>query len=205
MAGYGNTSKTRVCTGEQVWERTDTSSSFPVLVAKHYDADYQVNAISGRGIVRNYDGFVGSTLPEVYSKILFDEKERWSNPQWHPQIIWIDLGSNDFATPLHPTEKWKSQDELQQDFQATYLAFVKQLRSRQPDAFFILSASGKECEAEVKSVVEKWKAMGEKRVGYVRFPELTLEGCDWHLTVEDDEKVMGTLVTYIDREIGNAW
>jgi len=27
------------------------------LVARRFDADYQVNAISGRGLVRNYDGF----------------------------------------------------------------------------------------------------------------------------------------------------
>jgi hypothetical protein len=35
---------------------TDNSQAFGPKVAKHYAADYQVNAISGRGIVRNFNG-----------------------------------------------------------------------------------------------------------------------------------------------------
>jgi len=204
-AGYGNLSPTRECTPEQVWERTDTSSSFPVLVAKHYNADYQVNAISGRGIVRNYDGFVGSTVPEAYPYTLFDKTVRWNDPRWNPQIIWIDLGSNDFATPLHPTEKWKTPAELHTDFQNTYIAFVKRLRARQPRAYIILSASGKEFADEVTGVVAKLNAEGEKHIGYMLFPDLQLTGCNWHLTIQDNQKLLGMMMDYIDHEIGQDW
>src|SRR5436190_1638011 len=47
--GYGNTSKTRDCTQDDVWSTTDSSAAFGPQVARHYDADYQINAISGRG------------------------------------------------------------------------------------------------------------------------------------------------------------
>ncbi|HEY9153624.1 MAG TPA: GDSL-type esterase/lipase family protein [Opitutaceae bacterium] len=205
MAGYGNTSNTRDCTPEQVWLRTDTSSSFPVLLAKHYNADYQVNAVSGRGIVRNYDGFVGFTIPEVYSYTFFDKTVSWNNPKWSPEIIWIDLGSNDFATPVHPNEKWKTRDELRDDFQTTYLAFVQKIRERNPHAHLILSASDKGFAPDLKGVIEKLKALGETKVGYMLYPDLQLMGCNWHLTLEDDQKVAGMMMTYIDKEIGADW
>ncbi|OYW80024.1 MAG: hypothetical protein B7Z26_07105, partial [Asticcacaulis sp. 32-58-5] len=91
--GYGNTSPKRECTTEEVWATTDTSHAFGPLTAKHYNADYQINAFSGRGVVRNYDGFAGDTLPGLYPYALFDGKtvspgKGW----WQPQIIVIGLG-----------------------------------------------------------------------------------------------------------------
>src|SRR5207237_1246644 len=53
--GYGNTSPGRACTEDQVWATTDTSRGIAPLTAARYAADYQVNAISGRGVVRNYN------------------------------------------------------------------------------------------------------------------------------------------------------
>jgi hypothetical protein len=47
--GYGNTSGKRQCTEDEVWATTDTSQAFGPLTAHHYKADYQINAISGRG------------------------------------------------------------------------------------------------------------------------------------------------------------
>src|SRR6185312_14756892 len=97
--GYGNTSRTRECTQDDVWKTTDNSQSFGPLIAGHYAADYQINAISGRGIVRNYNGTPGDTLPVAYPYVLFDKKEEYSDPHWKPQIIVISLGTNDFSTP----------------------------------------------------------------------------------------------------------
>lgn len=48
--GYGNTSEQRICKGDEVWSTTDNSLAFGPLTATHYGADYQVNAISGRGV-----------------------------------------------------------------------------------------------------------------------------------------------------------
>ncbi len=49
-------SASRQCTREQVRLLTDTQAAYPALVARQFDADHQVNAISGRGLVRNYNG-----------------------------------------------------------------------------------------------------------------------------------------------------
>ena len=47
MTGYGDRSTTRQCTDEERRARTDTQQGFAALTAKHFDADYQINAISG--------------------------------------------------------------------------------------------------------------------------------------------------------------
>lgn len=67
------------------------------VAAQFYDADYRVHAISGRGVVRNYDGFAGDTPPQAYPYVLFDHSVRDKDDGWQPQAIVIALGTNDFS------------------------------------------------------------------------------------------------------------
>ena len=120
-AGYGNTSPKRECPGEEIWATTNTQLAFGPLTAKHYNADYRINAISGRGIIRNYNGSDGLHLPQAYPfDINQDGKTLTRNSDsWAPQIIVIGLGTNDFSTPLNPGENWKTRDEEHADYEAT--------------------------------------------------------------------------------------
>ena len=43
-SGYGTTSTKRDCTADEIRATTDTQQAFGPLLAKHYDADYQINA-----------------------------------------------------------------------------------------------------------------------------------------------------------------
>jgi lysophospholipase L1-like esterase len=198
--GYGNTSTSRDCTADQVWLTTDTSQGFAVQTAKRFGADYQVNAISGRGIVRNYGGFAADTLPQAHPFVLFDKSETYNDPAWHPQLIVVGLGTNDFSTPLHAGEKWKSRDELHSDYETTYLELLKRLRSRNPAAFFILWSldNGRgEIEAEVSKVARLWRANGETRVAFVPLHGTAMTGCHFHPSTDDDAlmaKAIGDII-----------
>jgi hypothetical protein len=44
------------CTGNEVHRTTNADLSFGALTARRLNADYQINAFSGRGMVRNYNG-----------------------------------------------------------------------------------------------------------------------------------------------------
>lgn len=199
--GYGNISPKRECTVDEVWATTDASQGFGPLVARHYDADYQINAISGRGIVRNWDGTPGDPLPIAYPYVLFDKKTAYKDATWRPQIMVVELGTNDFSTQLHPQERWKSRDELHADFEATYVRFVKQLRAANPKAFFILMASDGadgEIQAEVQKVLGRLRAAGEQRIDFIPMNALPMTGCHFHPSTADDQTVAELLIRYID-------
>jgi len=205
--GYGNTSGKRQCTRDEIWATTDTSKAFGPLTANHYGADYQINAFSGRGMVRNYGGFIGDPLPALYPYALYDGKTPYDAPDWNwsPQIIVIGLGTNDFTTPLHDGEKWKTRDELHADYEATYVKFVQSLRAQNPDAYFILMATDQvdgEIQSEVKKALAAIQAAGETRITFLPMNNLNFGGCDYHPDTDDDRKISDTLITWIDAHPG---
>ncbi len=199
--GYGNISTKRDCTQDEVWATTDTSLAMPALTARRYGADYQVNAISGRGIVRNYDGAPGDTVPAAYPFTLFKSAKRYVDPSWHPSLFVIALGTNDFTTPLKPTEPWKTRDALHADYENRYVAFVKQLRARDPDAHVVLWATDMadgEIASEVGKVAARLKAEGERNVTFVPVTGLAFTGCHAHPSTADDARITTALAGYID-------
>lgn len=205
--GYGNTSSTRDCSDDDVWRTTDSTRAFGPNMARHYGADYQVNAISGRGIVRNYAGGPGDPLPVAYPYALLDHSARYEDPAWRPQVIVIALGTNDFSTALKPGEKWQSRDELHADYQATYLRFLEGLRARNPAAYFVVWATDMadgEIEAEAGKVVAQRQSAGDRRITFVPIHGLEMTGCHWHPSVADDDAIATTLMRVIDAE-PTAW
>ena len=198
--GYGNQSATRDCTEERVWETTDTSAAFGPLLAKRYGADYQVNAISGRGVVRSYGGANVDSLPEAYPFILFDRKQPYADTSWRPRLIVIGLGTNDFSTDLHAGEKWRSRAALRADFEAAYVRFVQQLRRSNPRASFILWAAGPadgEVASETRRVVERLQSEGERRIAFVEADGLAFAGCNHHPSLADDRIIADRLASAI--------
>lgn len=199
--GYGNTSPSQECSGEQVWATTDNTRAFGPVTARHYQADYRINAISGRGVVRNYNGFAADPLPVAYSHLLFDHGERDAATSWHPQVIVIALGTNDFSTPLNPGEPWKTRAALHADYEASYVKFVQALRAANPQARFVLWATdgaNGEIEAEVRTVLAKLKAAGETRIDFVPVHKLTMSACHGHPSVADDKTISDALIKQID-------
>lgn len=202
--GYGNTADQAAfpatCTTAEVWDTTDTSQGIAPRLARRYGADYQVNAISGRGIVRNYNGFAADTLPQAYPYTLFDHATRYEDTAWKPQVIVIALGTNDFTTALNPGEKWATRDALHADYEATYVSFVTSLRARNPQAYFLLWATdmaGGEIAAEVAKVAERLHAAGESRVAFLPMHDIAFTGCHAHPSLADDAKIAKALGDYM--------
>ncbi len=201
--GYGNTSPTRDCSNDDVWKTTDNTQAFGPVAARHYGADYRVHAISGRGIVRNYDGFTADQLPLAYPYTLFDHSATADGALWQPQVIVIALGTNDFTTPLRDAERWKTRAELHADYQATYVKFVQSLRAHNPKAYFVLwstDMAGGEIADQVRKVAEQLKAGGERRLSYVPVQGLTMGGCHYHPSVDDDKTIAQALIKVIDAQ-----
>lgn len=209
MSGYGNRSPKRICTSEEIRLTTDTQQGFAALTAKHFNADYQINAISGRGLIRNYGGVVPEyAMSEVYPFVLLDKTVPYRSDDWNPQIIMVKLNA-DFATALTAGEAWTDQKALNSDYAKAYRSFAIGLHKRYPNAAFLMWGP------DISKITDQ-KALGEIRVrqrvlsdearrigiqfaGFVPGPaELEGTGCDYHPSLSDHRALSAALISYIE-------
>jgi len=119
---------------------TNSYAAFGPALARSFGAEYQLNAISGRGLVRNLNGILpDKSFATYYDYTLHSarntnhESPRWDFASWHPQVIVIGLGINDFqANPPYA-------DTVA--FDKAYQALLDSLRNRHPGVKFILCAT----------------------------------------------------------------
>ena len=200
--GYGNMSRGRVCTGEEVHDLTNTQRAFGPLLAKRFDADYRINAYSGFGIVRNYAGGEPAlSLPAIYDRAIPGEERAAPPGSWRPQLIVINLGTNDFSTELKSGERWTDAEQLRADYRQRYGRFLRVLMERQPQARFILMGSDA-FFGEVEQVAAALAPEARAKVTTLRFGELDLQGCDWHPSLADHEKLAAQLGEAIEARPG---
>jgi lysophospholipase L1-like esterase len=195
--GYGDTSAKRTCTAAELRDTTDTQQAFGPVLARRLGADYRVNAYSGFGIVRNYDGSrPGESMPGLYERMIpSDPTPVETDPGgWHPQIIVINLGTNDFSTALHAGEPWANQNALRTAYRARYAQFARDVMARQPGARLILMAS----DAFIGDV-EQVASELHGEVSTVRVSGLDLGGCDWHPSLADHRHMADLLQAEIAR------
>lgn len=123
--GYGTEGKSK---DEPFKAETENCNlAYGAILSRFFDADYTFIAHSGRGAVRNY----GDTLRESkisMKDLMLRTLDHDSNaPLWDftksdykPDIVVINLGSNDFSTKPHPTRM---------EFTAAYARILSQIRS----------------------------------------------------------------------------
>ena len=202
--GYGAASSGRTCSDDDVWRTTDNSLAFGPQVARRFDADYRVMALSGRGMLRNYANAAGDTLPAAYARLLPGDAApavASDDPDWSPQLIVIALGTNDFSTPVAPGEPWKDGDALTAAFVTRYVDFVQSLHRRHPAARFLLLASDAGDGAAERAIrrVHAQLVAGKAPVADVfALGKLTLEACNWHPSRADQEGIARRLVGAIE-------
>ena len=198
--GYGNTSPSHECNNDELFETTNTHFAFGPLVGQHFNADYHINASSGFGIVRNYNGHSpDKSLIGLYPFTLYNNHYIYSS-NWQPQVIVIGLGTNDFSTPLNEGEKWKTRTQLQQDYIHKYVEFVGSLQRKNPKAHFILMASDKaegEIADQVGKVLAQLKANGTQNIDSIIFSGLEYGGCHWHPSAKDDQQIANRIIEHL--------
>lgn len=92
------------------------------LVSRYFDAEYTFISHSGQGAVRNYGDEKRTSTICMQERMMrtFDmDTLLWNNDSYHPNLVVINLGSNDFSTEPHPYRK---------EFVDGYLKLIKQIR-----------------------------------------------------------------------------
>ena len=208
--GYGNEISVDDPTGyTYTTENSNAYNAWGAIAARDLDAEYLATAYSGRGIYRNYSGGGGETLPEMYLKSIPDGSSAiWDVHQFTPDVLVINLGTNDFSPGLDVD----TMDDAQAEFELTYLEFVETLRSYYPQAVFILAVgpmlsdgypSGYRALTRVResleAIVAARAADGDGDVHFLELPQQSAPyGEDWHPTVATHMSMAGDLADLID-------
>ncbi|MEV6181022.1 RICIN domain-containing protein [Streptomyces sp. NPDC052015] len=199
--GYGNLSTSRTCTWDQVKRTTNADVSYGALTARRLNADYQINGYSGLGMVRNYNG--GS--PDVTYRTFYDRAllnvsgDVWQNPgTWRPQVVVVNLGTNDFSTAINPGEPWTS-DSLAAGYRTAYGDFIQKLRTRYGSGTTIVAVGAGQYAGHVQQVVKARNDAGDSRVRYWFLDDSGLDflGCDWHYSARDDRLIADRLTSFL--------
>jgi len=201
-AGYGSLSTTRDCTGDEVNRTTDAGQSFAALAARRLGADYQINAFSGRGMVRNYNGGEPGTDYRTYydRALLAVDGDVWAKPRsWRPQLVVVGLGINDFSTAINPGEPWTA-DALVAAYRAAYHGFLDKLRARYgPAATIVVSATHMSNTTVFAETAERIVQERDDRVRYWYYSNEGLDymGCHWHPSLHDHQVIAERLLDYL--------
>lgn len=108
----------------------DSYYSYAGQTAKILGAEAHIICGSGRGIYVNFNGTMAGRIPEVYGLTGTHSPlvVAWDHGQWHPDVIVMNLGTNDFASGKNDSAH----------FVNATVDFVQQLRSLHPDAKIVI-------------------------------------------------------------------
>ncbi|MGW2471896.1 SGNH/GDSL hydrolase family protein [Streptomyces sp. NPDC001665] len=205
--GYGNVAGTGVCDAEHVKRSTNSDVSHSALAARRLDADYQINGLSGLGMVRNVAGICPDlTYRTYYDRALLDvDGDVWQNPgTWRPDIVVVNLGSNDFSD-LTPGESW-TPDGLALAYRTAYDEFLRKLRTRYGPGTSLVAVGFDRNAEHVRQVVDARNDAGDSGVHYwsLDLSALDFLGCDGHTSARDDRLIADRLVPFL-RGLPRGW
>jgi len=205
----------RTCNDEKLLRTTNTQRAQGAIAAQLLSADYQINAFSGLGIVRAYNGSKDfSPFPHYYKRVLMNRESPKYNPQrppfglpWRPQVVVVALGTNDFSTPLQPHEStlFADRESLRNQFRHRYAQFLDLLREQYPGVRFALVSTNVGEEDELKEalalLLEEQEKAGHRDLFTVDLSTLTLYGCHWHPDLIDQKRNGKKLAEAIAQEM----
>jgi lysophospholipase L1-like esterase len=171
--------------------------TYGAMAARKFGADYTCIAWSGRTM------WPGNTMNEVYDRTLpTDTASRWNFSQWTPDVVVINLSSNDFAPKVFPEEEgWVK----------GYRAFIARVRKNYPRAVIYCTSSpmlwaerDKVSRQYLHRIVDEENKSGDKKVHFLDFktqnPANGL-GAAWHPNVKTQGIMAENLADALERDL----
>ena len=173
---------------------TNVARSYGMLLAKWLSAQVHVVAYGGRGITRDWAGKRDvNTVPVFFERSLPDDPAtQWDHTRYQPDVIVINVGTDDDASILPEAELTEA-----------YTAFVQRVRAVHPNAFILISESGFQSDGSngkprterdallktLNAVVAHQHTDGDKRIRVVRTGYFPGTLTDTHLVAFQQEQI----------------
>jgi lysophospholipase L1-like esterase len=206
-SGYGDLSTTVDCAEGEVASRSDAGQSYAIVAAHQLHADWQLNAMDGIGVVRNWHGIWKGTNYATYAGLTLqsDPASRYHDSAWQPQVAVVRIGANDFGSPLATGEPWTAA-QLETQFTDAYRKLLMGLREQLgPNGLIIViqpALGDNPANQKVAAIVDSLRSAGDQRLYTLQFPPLELTGCDSHPNLSDHRLMGATLVKFIEEHGG---
>lgn len=199
--GYGNEGASQYCSFTYATE--NEYLTYGAIAARALQAEHHTIAWSGFGMVRGYGQVPEDRLPRIYERTLpkSDFTSTWDFSQWTPDVVVINLGTND----------WNGGDPGT-PYNEAYLAFLAAMRARYPQAHVFcamgpmaLDNEAAQWRARLGDIIAARRAAGDSRVHLIEFPTQDGSlgyGCDWHPSLDTHEQMANQLVTAVKAVTG---
>lgn len=191
---FGTESKNR--NSKFTAETENSYLSYANILARAFDADVNIVAHSGRGVVRNYNdknmvSTSDATVPKLFKRTIdADSTSEWDFKRYTPDAVVVNLGTNDYSTHPHP---------FKAIFVDGYLKLIAQIREAygsQTQIFCIVGPMIDEpCYSYVKEIVEAQKVLNKDgRIHFIGIPRSALSsekdyGAAWHPGGDGQKKI----------------
>lgn len=192
----------------------DVTKAYAYKTAMALNADYSMVSISGYGIISGFsDGTLkvsNQRIPPYYEKLGFcygtyeglsPSGTRWEFTDYTPDIIVVNLGTNDDSYTL-------DNEDRKQEYCDEYVKFLEKIRKNNPDSKILctLGVMGDRLFPTVEKAVKAYtEQTGDTNIYTMKFdPQLQSDGyaADWHPTETTHTKASEKLVEKIKEILG---
>ncbi len=150
------------------WSTTteDVTKTYCPQIAQAFDAEYQVVAISGRGVVRNNGGDGNVVFPDIYREL-----DTYNNPgvaydfALQPDVIVINLGTND--------ESDANKELPAEEFRQGLYNFLKEVRQYNPEAQILYTYGLVRIglSEDISEVISQLRDEGDEKIHYLQLAQ----------------------------------
>ena len=210
-AGYGVDGFGPECKVSQ--DNSNNFLSYGSVAARTLNAELHTVAWSGIGMYRGYGEATpaadSTTMPKVYDRILPQAPSNpvmdnaWNFASWQPHAVVINLGTNDASSNGDPGQPYRT----------IYLDFVRGLRKKYPDTFFLLTigpmldgAGLTAIRTHLQEILKTRASEGDTKMSFLEYPVQVAAdgyGCDWHPSAATQAKMATLLVAELKKQL--AW
>lgn len=183
--------------------------AYGAVTARILSSDYVAVAASGRGVIRNYNGFAGATVPEMYEMTLPEETGAiaWDHSRYEPDVVVVNLGTNDFSIGLELADL----EAHRTAFRAGYATFLGRIREVHPAATVVVTLgpmmsddyppgykAWTSIQEDLNAVITERQAGGDTDTHLFVFDQQqSPHGEDWHPTSATQQGMADALAPFI--------
>lgn len=185
-------------------ETENCDMAYGCIVARYFGADYALVAHSGQGMVRHWGDSVqvsANSMPERWTRV-FDAHgtEAYDYKAYTPQLVMINLGTNDFSPTAIPTSDQyvSAYVKLIQDIKSRYGADTPVLCVTPHSASTYLKAALAELSKEALKMNRVYMANPMDRV----VNDATELGACWHPSHKGQVKIAMSLIPQVSTIMG---